>query len=145
MWIRDRGATVQHDDLHDSNVLRMGSRTVIFDWGDACLTQPFLSLGVLLRAAADRAALSADDRSIVRLRSAYLEPFASRLPRPAIEEAADLGERLSTVTRALSWYRVVTLDQGALELEPTVIGDYLAMVIAAFGTSSEREAGRGRW
>lgn len=138
------GPTVQHDDLHDGNLLRKGTRTVIFDWGDACLTQPLLSLGVLLRSAAKRAGLGRADRSIVRLRSAYLEPFASRLSRPAIEEAADLGERLSTVTRALAWYRVVTLDEGALELEPAVMGRYLAMVVAAFGTRAEREADRGR-
>ena len=126
-------ATVQHDDLHDANVLRSGARTVVFDWGDASLTHPFLSLGVLLRAAADRADLRVDDPAIVRLRSEYLEPWTALLPRPAIEEAADLGERLATLTRALTWYRVVTLDDGALESEPAVMGEYLDMVINAFG------------
>ncbi len=127
------GATTQHDDLHDANVLRKGARTVVFDWGDASLTHPFLSLGVLLRAAADRAGLARDDPAIVRLRSSYLEPWTALLPRPAIEEAATSAERLSTLTRALTWYRVVTCDDGALEGEPGVMAEYLALVIAAFG------------
>jgi len=127
------GATVQHDDLHDANVLRNGARTVVFDWGDASLTHPFLSLGVLLRAAAERAGLAATDPAIARLRSAYLEPWTPLLPRPAIEEAADRAARLATLTRALTWYRVVTLDDGALESEPAMMGEYLDMVITAFG------------
>jgi len=127
------GATAQHDDLHDANVLRLGRRTVVFDWGDASLTHPFLSLGVLLRASAHRAGVAADDPAIIRLRSAYLEPWTALLPRPAVEEAADLGQRLATLTRALTWYRVVTLDEGALEGEPRVMGEYLDLVISAFG------------
>jgi len=127
------GATAQHDDLHDANVLRLGRRTVVFDWGDASLTHPFLSLGVLLRASAHRAGVAADDPAIIRLRSAYLEPWTAVLPRPAVEEAADLGVRLATLTRALTWYRVVTLDEGALEGEARVMGEYLDMVISAFG------------
>lgn len=127
------GATVQHDDLHDANVLLNGARTVVFDWGDASLTHPLLSLGVLLRAAADRAGLAGGDPAIVRLRSVYLEPWTALLPRPALEEAAERAERLATLTRALTWYRVATLDDGALEREPAVMGEYLDMVIAAFG------------
>jgi len=127
------GATVQHDDLHDANVLRIGERTVVFDWGDASLTHPFLSLGVLLRAAAHRAGVAADDPAIVRLRSTYLEPWTTLLPRRAVEEAADCATRLATITRALTWHRVVTLDDGALEGEPGVMGEYLDMVISAFG------------
>ena len=105
---------------------------MVFDWGDASLTHPFLSLGVLLRAAAARAGLAANDPAILRLRSTYLEPWSALLPRPAVEEAADRAERLATLTRALTWYRVVTLDEGALESEPAVMGEYLDMVVNAF-------------
>jgi len=127
------GATAQHDDLHDANALRLGDRTVVFDWGDASLTHPFLSLWVLLRAAAHWADTATNDPAIVRLRDAYLEPWTSPLPRRAVEEAADRAMRLATLTRALTWYRVVTLDEGALEGEPAMMGEYLDMVINAFG------------
>jgi hypothetical protein len=128
----DIGPTVQHDDLHDANVLRRGQRTVVFDWGDASLTHPFLSLGVVLEHAARRAALDPSDAAIVRLRDAYLEPWTAGRARPLLEEAADIGARLSTITQSLSWHRVVTLNAGALEAEPATMGRYLAMVAAAF-------------
>jgi hypothetical protein len=134
------GPTIQHDDLHDANALSNGARTVIFDWGDACLTHPFLSLGVLLKAAAHRAGLDADDAAILRLRDAYLEPWTDLLPGRALEELADLGARLSTLTRALSWYRVATLDEGALDGEPGMMGEYLGNILGGFGPD-----GRTRW
>jgi hypothetical protein len=134
------GPTVQHDDLHDGNVLSNGERTVIFDWGDASLTHPFLSLGVILEAAAHRARLDKSDAAILRLRTAYLEPWTDVLPGRGLEDAADLGARLATLTRALSWYRVVTLDEGALEAEPGMIGAYFGNILGAFGPD-----GRTRW
>jgi hypothetical protein len=126
------GPTIQHDDLHDANVLSSGARTVVFDWGDASLTHPFLSLGVVLEHSARRAGIGPEDPPIVRLRDAYLEPWTALLPRRALEEAAVLGARLATLTRSLSWHRVVTLDDGALAAEPSTMGEYLAKVIAAF-------------
>jgi hypothetical protein len=138
------GPTVQHDDLHDANVLSDGARTVIFDWGDAGLTHPFLSLGVALGAAAHRAGLDRYDAAILRLRAAYLEPWTALLPAQALEDAADLGARLSTLTRALSWYRVVTLDEGALEGEPAMMGEYLENIPRAFGSDGSTGTGM-RW
>jgi Phosphotransferase enzyme family len=128
------GATVQHDDLHDANVLLSGARTVIFDWGDACLSHPFLSLRLVLEGAAHRTGLAADDSAILRLRDIYLEPWTALLPRPAIEEVAQCGERLSTITRTLSWYRVLTLVAGALDGEPVAIAEYLDRVVRAFSS-----------
>lgn len=110
------GPTVQHDDLHDANVLRKGRRTVIFDWGDACVTHPFLSLTIALRAAARRAGSTESDPRVERLRDAYLEPFSSFAPMPRLRRAARIGKRLGTLTRALSWYRVVTLSGGDLDI-----------------------------
>jgi len=114
------GATIQHDDLHDANVLMKGGRAVV--------------------AAAYRAGLDGHDASILRLRAAYLEPWTDLLPGRALDELADLGARLSTLTRALAWYRVVTLDEGALEGEPATMGEYLQNILGAFGP-----AGRTRW
>ena len=126
------GPTINHDDLHDANLLVKDGRAVVFDWGDASLTHPFLSLGVALRASADRAELRPDDPAILRLRDAYLEPWTDALPRPALTEAAALGARLSHLTRALTWHRVVRLDAGAIEAEPEMVGQYLSQVLEAF-------------
>lgn len=121
------GATVQHDDLHDGNVL-IGAREVVFDWGDACLTHPFLTLRVTLRGAAHRAELADDDRRILRLRDAYLEPWRDLASPVTLRAAADLGRVLGQVTRALSWYQVVTLVDGGLEAEPDAMSDSLTML-----------------
>lgn len=99
------GASVQHDDLHDANVLRKGPRTVIFDWGDACVSHPFLSLLIALRAPVVRAKVAASDPRIGRIRDAYLEPFESFAPMPRLRHAASIGRRLGMITRALSWSR----------------------------------------
>lgn len=108
------GSTAQHDDLHDGNVL-VGRDEVVFDWGDACLTHPFLTLCVTLRSAAHRAGLATDDPAIQRLRDAYLEPWSGLAPVSALREAAGLARVLGAATRALSWFRVVTLVGGSLD------------------------------
>lgn len=126
------GPTIQHDDLHDANVLRHGGRTVIFDWGDSCVTHPFLSLGVALRFAAHRTGLTVDDVAITRLRDAYLAPWSSRSPGPALVEAAESAMRLSRITRALCWYRLAALIPGVIETEPRMAGEYFADVLSAF-------------
>lgn len=126
------GPTIQHDDLHDANVLRRGARTVIFDWGDSCFTHPFLSLGVALRFAAHRTGLAIDDPAIVRLRDAYLGAWSAWSHGRSLVEAAELGLRLSRITRALCWCRVATLIPGVIEAEPLVAGEYLAAVLNAF-------------
>ncbi|HLZ47194.1 MAG TPA: phosphotransferase [Candidatus Limnocylindria bacterium] len=126
------GSTAQHDDLHDANVLVRDGTAVVFDWGDASLTHPFLSLGVLLEFSAERAGVAKDHPSIVRVRDAYLEPWTALLQRPALVEAAGLGARLASLTRALSWHRVVTLIPAAMEAEPGMMGQYLSQVVDAF-------------
>lgn len=130
------GSSAQHDDLHDANVLMREGRASIVDWGDASLTHPFLSLGVLLTFAADHAGVTEDDPSIVAVRDAYLEPWTALLPRRALAEAAGLGARLASLTRALSWHRVVTLIPEALDAEPTTMGQYLSQVVDAFAAGA---------
>jgi hypothetical protein len=63
--------TIQHDDLHDANVLVGPSGTVFFDWGDASVSHPFLSLSVTLNVVAHR--LHGSGRSCAR-------PHPRRLP-----------------------------------------------------------------
>lgn len=36
--------TLNHGDFHDGNVLLRGGRVTLFDWGDASVTHPFVSL-----------------------------------------------------------------------------------------------------
>ncbi len=124
--------TIQHDDLHDGNVLRKGSRTVVFDWGDACISHPFLSLTVVLRAAAHRTGFARRDPRIARIRDAYLEPFTRFAPVSELRRAALIAERLGMISRALTWYRVVKLSGGPLDIGRETFAGWLRLLPNAF-------------
>ena len=93
--------TIQHDDLHDGQVFLRDGRYLFFDWGDSCISHPFHSLTVTLRANAARLGLEPGGLELQRLRDAYLEPFGD------LQEAANLAYRTGTVARALAWDRFV--------------------------------------
>jgi hypothetical protein len=105
------GPTIDHDDLHDANILQRGSRVVVFDWGDACVTHPFLSLLIALRFAAARSKARLSDGRIGRLRDAYLEPFEALASPRQLRPASLVAQKLGIVTRAACWYRVVKLSR----------------------------------
>ncbi|MEP6694388.1 MAG: phosphotransferase, partial [Chloroflexota bacterium] len=125
------GATVQHDDLHDGNVLTRDGRPVIFDWGDACVTHPFLSLWIVRRVAAYRTKIAYTDPAIVRLVDTYLEGWSEFGSTATLRRAAEIGARLGSVTRALCWHRVVMLNEGVLADEPDIISSSLDNVRGA--------------
>jgi len=101
--------TIQHDDLHDGQVFVRNGRYVFFDWGDSCISHPFHSLTVNLRAAAAKLDLEPGGPEVRRLRDAYLEPFGG------LGEAADLAYRTGTVGRALAWDRFARSGFGYTE------------------------------
>jgi hypothetical protein len=108
--------SVQHDDLHDGNVFLRGGRYVLFDWGDSCISHPFHTLAVTLRAIAWRFELQPSHPALERMRDTYLEPFARYGERAELGEAFAIAYRLGTIARALAWYR--TVQAGIPDLEP---------------------------
>jgi hypothetical protein len=101
--------TIQHDDLHDGQVFLRDGRYLFFDWGDSCISHPFHSLTVTLRANAARLGLEPGGPELQRLRDAYLEPFGD------LQEAANLAYWTGTVARALAWDRFVRSGFGYTE------------------------------
>ena len=99
--------TIQHDDLNDGNVYVRDGRGRVWDWGDACVSHPFHSLTVLLRATAYRLGLEPGGHELQRLRDAYLEPFTDVLDRATLVDAAAIAYRTGTLARALAWRRYV--------------------------------------
>jgi hypothetical protein len=99
--------TIQHDDLHDGNVFVRDGRYLFFDWGDSCVTHPFQSLVVALRALAYRLELQPGGPDVLRLRDAYLEPFARFGAHRDLVDAADLAHYVGTAERSLSWNRFI--------------------------------------
>lgn len=93
--------TIQHDDLHDGQVFVRGGRYLVFDWGDSCISHPFHSLTVTLRAIAWKLGLEPGAPELLRLRDAYLEPFGP------YQDAVEIAYWTGTVARALAWHRLV--------------------------------------
>ena len=97
--------TIQHDDLHDGNAFVRDGRYLVFDWGDSCVSHPFHSLVVMMRALVYRLELPPGGSDVIRLRDAYLEPFARYGSPGELVEAVDLAHYVGTASRSLNWSR----------------------------------------
>ncbi|MEA2662061.1 MAG: hypothetical protein QOH08_1633 [Chloroflexota bacterium] len=127
------GASLDHDDLHDHNVLLDGARPSIIDWGDASLTHPFLTLAVTLQFAAAAGGVPAGAAEIGALRDAYLEPWAAFGSLAALRRAARIGSALGAITGALTWYGIITRLDGVREDEPNEMASMLERIASAVG------------
>lgn len=71
--------TVQHDDLHLTNVYARHGALRVLDWGDASISHPFVSPVVTFRFLEETKGLAEHDPWLARLRDAYLEPWGRGL------------------------------------------------------------------
>jgi hypothetical protein len=100
-------ATLQHDDLHDANVFVGDGRHRFFDWGDANVAHPFLSLLVPLRVVARELEVTNGDPALRRLRDAYLEPWSGYGSPDELRAWADLALAVAPLPRAMTWHRIL--------------------------------------
>jgi hypothetical protein len=100
-------ATLQHDDLHDANVFVSGNRHRFFDWGDASVGHPFLSLLVALRVAARALELPYGSPVLLRLRDGYLDVWRAYGTPQELREQCALALRVGPLQRALTWRRIL--------------------------------------
>jgi hypothetical protein len=100
-------ATLQHDDLHDANVFVGDGRHRFFDWGDAVVSHPFVSLLVPLRVAQQALDVPNGDAVLLRLRDAYLEPWNGAGNPAQLREQVDLALTIGPLQRALTWRRIL--------------------------------------
>jgi hypothetical protein len=99
--------TLQHDDLHDANVFVGDGRHRFFDWGDAVVSHPFVSLLVPLRVAQLALDVPNGDAVLLRLRDAYLDVWRALGRLPALREQVDLALAIGPIQRALTWRRIL--------------------------------------
>jgi hypothetical protein len=100
-------ASVQHDDLHDGNVLVGANGDRFFDWGDAAVAHPFATLTVTFNSIAHKTGLAQDDPAFVRLETVYLEAWTDVASRPSLQRAASLARVFGCVARSLAWERAL--------------------------------------
>jgi hypothetical protein len=105
----DIGSSIQHDDLHDGNVLAGDGGYRVIDWGDSGVAHPFSTLLVTLRSVGNAFELGdwtpflPAAPELERLRDAYLEPWSDRLPRAELVRLVRVAGWTGMVARALIW------------------------------------------
>jgi hypothetical protein len=100
-------ATIQHDDLHDANVLLNGETYRVFDWGDASVAHPFGVFLVLRRALAGSAGTDEHGPELTRLQDTYLECFSDLAPRSELIIDLRRAEYVAGLGRICSWRRAL--------------------------------------
>jgi hypothetical protein len=100
--------TLQHNDLHEHNVLLRDGRYRLFDWGDSSISHPFQTMRTTIRFAARATGSPADSPALVAIRDAYLEPWSDALPRAALLRSFAVAQAVGGVSDVLTEDRVVT-------------------------------------
>ena len=90
----DLPATLDHGDLHGDNVVLRDGKPLIFDWSDACLAHPLVSITPML----------AWDEMPVRTRRHLRDAYLQRLGAPT--GAYDDAMLLGLAHQAVSYHRI---------------------------------------
>ena len=111
--------SVQHDDLHSSNICWNGSvqNARVIDWGDTSFGCPLATMLCTMNSIAFHARCEVDDPRVLRVRDAYLEPFTSSASRADLVEYVRLARRTGAVTRALSYQHAFLGEPRSTEAE----------------------------
>lgn len=121
-------ATLNHDDLHDNNVLAAGP--VVIDWGDSCVGHPFGTLLATLNSLRAHHGLRPDDPALGRVVDAYTEAWTDVADRPTLRRQVQLCLRLGPLTRSLSYRQAVTgVDEEAWQEHAEAMPGWLLEVL----------------
>jgi hypothetical protein len=111
-------ATLDHNDLHPWNILGVESApgggttpAIVYDWGDSVVADPLGSAAIPISRVRKMVGLREGSRAALRMRDAYLEPFADVADRSDLLEMFDASCRLARASRAIVW------DGSAEEIE----------------------------
>jgi len=124
--------SLNHGDFHDGNVLLKNGRVTFFDWGDASVTQPFVSLRTLF--VSIEIALKLDDYAftpeMAQLLDRYLEAWQAYGSKEALLSAYRLSKPVSSIITALKWHQTISRLEGSLRAEyvgivPEVLREFL--------------------
>jgi len=111
--------SLNHGDFHDGNVLVRDGRITFFDWGDASVAHPFVSLRTFFVSV--EMALQIDDYSLTpemaALLDLYLEPWQKFSSREKLLAAYQLSTPVASIVKALAWHQGITRMEGSLRKE----------------------------
>ena len=124
--------SLNHGDFHDGNVLIKNGRVTFFDWGDASVTHPFVSLRTFF--VSIEIALKLDDYAFTpemsQLLDRYLEAWQVYGSKEALMSAYRLSKPVASIAKALAWHQTISRLTGSLREEyawivPEVLREFL--------------------
>jgi hypothetical protein len=111
--------SINHGDFHDGNVLVRDGRITFFDWGDADVTHPFVSLRTFF--VSIEIALELDDYAFTpemdALLNLYLEPWEKFASKDDLLAAYRLSKPVASVVKALAWHTTISKMREELRKE----------------------------
>lgn len=124
--------SLDHGDFHDGNVLLKNGRITFFDWGDASVTHPFVSLRTFF--VSIEIALELDEYSftpeMAELLERYLEAWQKFASHAALLNAYRLSKPVASIVKTLTWRRTISRLSGPLRDEyawivPEVLREFM--------------------
>lgn len=125
--------SVNHGDFHDGNVLLKNGRLTLFDWGDADVTHPFVSLRTWF--VSMEIALKLDDWApptleMSQLLEKYLEAWQAYGEKEALTSAYRLSRPVASIVKTLAWHQTISRLDGDLRDEyawivPEVLKEFM--------------------
>lgn len=125
--------SIDHGDFHDGNVLVKDGRIIFFDWGDASVTHPFVSLRTFF--VSMEIALDIDDwapptSEMLALRDSYLARWEGFASKEQLLRAYHISRPVASIVKALLWHTTVSRLTGPLRDEyawivPEVLREFM--------------------
>lgn len=125
--------SLNHGDFHDGNILIKNGRITFFDWGDASVTHPFVSLRTFF--VSMEIALNLDDYApptpeMTILLNRYLEAFERFANKERLLAAYNLSRPVASIAKTLAWHQTISRLDGSLREEyawivPEVLKEFM--------------------
>jgi phosphotransferase family enzyme len=113
--------SINHGDFHDGNILLRDGRITFFDWGDASVTHPFVSLRTFFVSMEISLEMKDDyppaTPEMMALLDQYLEKWEKFAPKEELLKAYVLSRPVASVVSALQWHLGITHMQGSVRKE----------------------------
>jgi aminoglycoside/choline kinase family phosphotransferase len=125
--------SLDHGDFHDGNILVRDGRITFFDWGDASVTHPFVSLRtffVSMEIALDLDDFAPPTPGMLALRDMYLARWEGFASREGLLKAYNISRPVASIVKTLLWRNTISRLEGSLRKEyawivPEVLREFM--------------------
>ena len=103
--------SINHGDFHDGNVLVKDGRITFFDWGDADVTHPFVSLRtwfVSMEIALELEEWAPPTPEMSELLHHYLKRWKEFGSRDELFKAYELSRPVASIVKTLAWHSTIS-------------------------------------